>query len=410
VHITSGNLNRREGGWLTASVRIVMAMLIAFAALVASGSMATAKNTDPPKPPPGPPIEFSPIAGATPPPELDAYAWIIADAQSGEILAAKGSRHRLPQASTTKALTALTVIPHLDPNSTYVGRKQDAKADGSQVGIQPGASYTVMDLLHGLMLPSGNDAASALANANGGWDKTIAEMNAEAAKLGANDTVIRNPSGLDSDGHVSTALDEVTIFRAGLQLPLFRQLVGTRTAQFPGEMPAPGKKRESFAIANQDRLLMNRYPGIIGGKTGYTTNAGRTFVGAAERNGHTLLISIMRTEQHLDEAGAKLLDWGFANLGRVNPLGTLPQPGQSADETAQVAKSAQSGTSAGVGTPDTNPATGTAADTQVLAASVTNQSTSTSDLPWLMYALVAFLAVLIVASILRARVLIRKGK
>ena len=143
-----------------------MAMLIAFAALIASGSMATAKNTDPPKPPPGPPIEFSPIAGATPPPELDAYAWIIADAQSGEILAAKGSRHRLPQASTTKALTALTVIPHLDPNSTYVGRKQDAKADGSQVGIQPGASYTVMDLLHGLMLPSGNDAASALANAN----------------------------------------------------------------------------------------------------------------------------------------------------------------------------------------------------------------------------------------------------
>ena len=91
-------------------------------------------------------------------------------------------------------------------------------------------------------------------------------------------------------------------------------------------------------------------------------------------------------------------------------LAAQQPPGKSADETAQVAKSAQSGTSAGVGTPDTNPATGTAADTQVLAASVTNQSTSTSDLPWLMYALVAFLAVLIVASILRARVLIRKGK
>ena len=402
----SDNLDRYRSGWVSVSARILAALLIAIVALVAGGSMAAAKKNDPPKPPPGPPVEFSPLAGATPPPELDAYAWIIADAQSGEILAAKGSRHRLPQASTTKALTALTVIPHLDPNSTYVGRKQDAKADGSQVGIQPGASYTVMDLLHGLMLPSGNDAASALANANGGWDKTIAEMNAEAAKLGANDTVVHNPSGLDSPGHVSTALDEVTIFRAGLELPLFRQLVGTRTAKFPGEMPPPGKKRESFEIANQDRLLMKGYPGIIGGKTGYTTNAGRTFVGAADRNGHTLLISILRTEQHLDEAGAKLLDWGFTNLGRVNPLGNLPQPGQRADETARVASSGQ-------GTTSVNPAgsdTASPSDPQILAASVTSQTPSTSDLPWLMYALVGFLTVLIVASVIRARVLIKRGK
>lgn len=368
-------------------------LLLGLLGLLCGGSAASAKETAPPKPPPGPPVEYSALPGATPPPELGAFSWIIADADSGEVLAAKGARHRLPQASTTKALTALTVIPHLDPHSTYVARKKDANADGSRVGIEAGATYTIDDLLKGLMLPSGNDAASALANANGGWPKTIAQMNGEARRLGALDTAVQNPSGLDAPGHYSTPFDLVTIFRAGLELPLFRQLVGTKTAAFPGEMPKPGKKRATYPISNQDRLLMKGYPGIIGGKTGYTTNAGRTFVGAATRHGHTLLIAIMRTEQHLDEAGAKLLDWGFANVGKVNSLDTLPEPGQELPANN-----------------DSSPAAGDTGGAAPVSATVASQESPTSDLPWLIIALSVFLAVLAAAAILRARAVIRQNK
>ncbi len=367
------------------AVRVGFTLVLALCLVMFGGSLASAKEIAPPKPPPGPPVEYSPLPGSTPPPELDAFAWVIADADSGEVLAAKGARYRLPQASTTKVLTALTVIPHLDPNTTYVGAKKDTNADGSRVGIKQDATYTINDLLLGLMLPSGNDAASALANANGGWPKTLAQMNGEARRLGAVDTAVQNPSGLDAPGHYSTAFDLVTIFRAGLALPLFRQLVGTRTATFPGKMPKPGKQRSAYPISNQDRLLQTGYPGIIGGKTGYTANAGRTFVGAATRNGQTLLIAIMRTGQHLDEAGAKLLDWGFTNAKAVSPLATLPEPGDA-------------------------PATGAGPATAPISATVVSQGSSTADLPWLLIALAVFLCVLLVAASIRARSVINLRK
>ncbi|MFA7265656.1 MAG: hypothetical protein WC054_05025 [Candidatus Nanopelagicales bacterium] len=373
--------------------RTIQALLITLVLLLITSGTALAAPTDPPKPPPGPPVEVSALPGSTPPPELDAFAWAIADADTGEVLAAKGCQHRLPQASTTKALTALTVIPHLDPSATYVATKKDANAEGSRVGIEAGATYTINDLLLGLMLPSGNDAASALANANGGWQTTLAQMNGEARRLGAMNTVVHNPSGLDTPGHHSTACDLMTIFRAGLELPLFRKLVGTKTANFPGEMPKPGKKRSAYPISNQDRLLQQNYPGIIGGKTGYTTNAGRTFVGAAQRNGHTLLIAILRTQQYLDEAGEKLLNWGFANVGKVTALTTLPEPGdvdpgQTAETENAVAK----------------------VETAPVSATVASSQASTADLPWLLIALAVFLTVLAAAAILRARAVLRTPK
>ncbi len=390
-------------------MRVLLVLLLAFATLVAGGSLAHGKESAPPKPPPGPPVEFSGHPGSTAPPEIEAFAWVVADAASGEVLAAKGPHHRLPQASTTKALTALTVLPHLNTNATYVATMQDEKAEGSQVGIKAGSTYTIHQLLLGLMLPSGNDAASALANANGGWPKTVAEMNGEAARVGARDTAVKNPSGLDANGHHSTAFDLVTIFREGLKLPLFRELIGTKKAAFPGEMPKPGKKREAYEIANQDRLLQQGYPGIIGGKTGYTTNAGRTFVGAASRNGHTLLIAIMRTEQHLDEAAAKLLNWGFANVGKVNPVATLPVAGEATSEPAPAPNPAA--TPAPVPAVNPTPAAAPDAAAAPVAASVSNQpGSSSTDLPWLLIALTVFLGVLIVASVWRARSLIKQGK
>ena len=113
-------------------------------------------------------------AGATATPKVAAGSWLVADATTGTILAAKNAHGRFMPASTLKTLTALTLLPRLDKSAVYVGRPQDTSVEGTRVGIVAGATYTVDQLFYGLFLASGNDAASALANAGGGWAKTVA--------------------------------------------------------------------------------------------------------------------------------------------------------------------------------------------------------------------------------------------
>ncbi|NQU36802.1 MAG: D-alanyl-D-alanine carboxypeptidase [Actinobacteria bacterium] len=374
---------------------------------------AQAADPSPSPTPIGPPVQVSGQPGFTPPPDIEAFSWVIADARSGKVLAAKGADVQLPMASTLKSLTALTVIPRLDPESIYTATKKDEKVEGSHVGIVAGGTYTVDQLLTGLMLPSGNDAANALANANGGLPKTIREMNAEAARLGAVSTRAKNPSGLDARGQVSTATDLVTIFRAGLAVASFRKYIGMKSANFPGKVPKPGKKRKSFKIYNQDRLLMTNYPGIIGGKTGYTTRAGRTFVGAASRGGTTLVFAFMRTGMGTEEAGQELLDWGFANAGLLNPLSTLPKPSPVTGAPVQVA-------AAKAGARATDPAQPgktsgdrqTKADAGILTADPVGASGQSNSvvLPWLNVALASFLFLLVVAVVTRLTLLLRARK
>jgi D-alanyl-D-alanine carboxypeptidase (penicillin-binding protein 5/6) len=156
-------------------------------------------------------------------------------------------------------------------------------------------------------------------------------------------------------------------------------------------MPKPGKARQTYEIYNLDRLLQQDYPGMVGGKTGYTTNAGRTFVGAAKQGDRTLIISIMRTTQFLDKAGRKLLNWGFANASAITPLGELP----TADSPS---------------TP--RPTTDNRHDTASvpIAAAVVGATTSTVDLPWLALALTVFLTLLVVAVLLRIRQVMRRTR
>lgn len=254
-------------------------------------------------------------------PDVWAKTWIIADAQSGAILAAKRAHKKRAPASTIKMLTALTVLPKLPLDSTYVARKRAVKMYGSRVGLIAGRSYTVEALMNAMMLPSANDAAVALAQANGGVRRTVAEMNAVAAQLNARDTVAKNPSGLDSPGMVSTAYDLAVIARAGLQQPTFSAFAKRTKAQFP----IKGKNKTRM-IYTTNRLLLRNYPGAIGVKTGYTSNAGRTFVGAAERDGRTLIVALMGINERSEVAAQKLLDWGFRHGARVNPVGSLPAP------------------------------------------------------------------------------------
>lgn len=260
--------------------------------------------------------------GAEPLPKLAAGSWLLADLETGEVLAAKNPHGRLRPASTLKILTALTVLPQLDPAATYVAQWEDANAEGSRVGVVPDASYSVHNLLEALFLVSGNDAAHALANAAGGVEPTVAAMNRTARELGALDTTAKNPSGLDAPGQLSSAYDLAVISRAAMAREDFRAYAATVKSEFPGKMPRAGKARKTFEIYTQDRLLLN-YRGAIGVKTGWTTKARGTFVGAATRGGRTLVATVLNTDFEAWKESAALLTWGFRNAASVRPVGSL---------------------------------------------------------------------------------------
>ncbi|HVQ87076.1 MAG TPA: D-alanyl-D-alanine carboxypeptidase [Actinomycetes bacterium] len=266
------------------------------------------------------------VDGPTPPKVL-AKSWLIADAETGDVLAAKNPHLRLKPASTLKTLTAVTLLPLLNKHDEYKVQWEDAAVEGSAVGIVPGATYTIDDLFYGMLLPSGNDAAHALANAAGGMNRTVGLMNQEAQTLHASDTTVRNPSGLDAGHQFTSAFDLAIFARAGLQRDDFRRYVGTISTAFPAEMPKkPGDKRKTYQIYNQNPLLLDGYRGAVGVKTGYTTMAGRTFVGAAERGGRTLIVSIMGIAEPTDMAAERLLSWGFDKADRLEPVSSLLAP------------------------------------------------------------------------------------
>ena len=282
------------------------------------------------------------VDSPAPLPEVTAEGWVLADLETGEILAAANAHSVLRPASTLKVLTALAVLPELEPDETYVAQWEDANAEGSRVGVVPDATYTVRNLLEALFLVSGNDAASALANAAGGVDATVTRMNQIAKELGALDTYAVNPSGLDAPRQRTSAYDLALIARAALARADVRAYATTVKAQFPGKMAKPGQQRRTFEIHTQNKLLLN-YPGAIGLKTGWTTKARGTFIGAATRGDRTLVATVMRTEGDPWREAQKLLRWGFRNaeaaqpvgaLGAVEPVAGVPAVNSDEDNTA----------------------------------------------------------------------------
>jgi len=193
-----------------------------------------------------------------------------------------------------------------------------------------------------LMMGSGNDVANALARANGGYDKTVDEMNATAEELNAMDTRAATISGLDGAGQMTSAYDLALIARNAMAHPGFAELIGTQYSQVPGWGPNAG-----FGIANDNKLLFN-YPGAIGGKTGFTDDAGNTYVGLAERDGRRLVVTMLGGSQEPRRQwmqAASLLDWGFALDTSAAPVGQLVEPGTT-------------GTAGPAATPSPTPATG----------------------------------------------------
>jgi len=253
-------------------------------------------------------------------PELTAESWVLADLDTGAVLAAKAPHARHRPASTLKVLTALVAIRELDPDAVVVATAEDQAIEGSRAGIGAGGHYTVRQLLAGLLLNSGNDTAHALARAMGGTEATLAAMTQLARDLGALDTRPATPSGLDGPGQSSSAYDLALLFRAALREPLFAETTGTRSIAFPGYGGRPG-----FELYNSSKVLA-RYDGAIGGKTGYTEAARHTLVAAAEKDGRRLVVALMRGEQspvRMWKQGTSLLDWGFELPATTPAVGTL---------------------------------------------------------------------------------------
>ena len=270
-----------------------------------------------------PGVQVSANSTAPAPPPIKARTWILADATTGEVLAAKRAHKPRPPASTLKTLTTLTLLPKLPLASTTVASAKAANIYGAKAGLEAGQTYTIENLFYGMMLPSGNDAAIAIAEANGGIKPTVAAMNAVAQQLQANDTHAKSPNGLDTPGQTSSAYDLALIARAGLARPDFATIVSTKKYNFPGKNSKGGGVHP---IYNLNQMLTSGFKGALGVKTGFTTNAGRTFVGAAHRKGHTLIFVGMGIKESSKGAAESALTWGFKNLKNLKPVGTLVAP------------------------------------------------------------------------------------
>ncbi|MEV5974020.1 serine hydrolase [Streptomyces sp. NPDC051921] len=272
--------------------------------------------------------QVQPLRGAPEVPSVSALSWVVADAATGEVLAARNAHRKLPPASTLKTLFALTALPHHEPGERHTVADAELTGIGegsSLVGVKEGYTYKVSDLWNGVFLSSGNDAVHVLASMSGGWESMTRQMQEKARSLGARDTHVVSPDGYDAPGQVSSAFDLAVFGRAGLQDPAFVRYCSTRYADFPAGS-------WSYGIANTNRLLtgadgVERYPGLIGVKNGYTSNAGNTLVVAAERGGRTLVVSVMNPQWGgglaVYEEARELLDWGFEASGRIQAVGSL---------------------------------------------------------------------------------------
>lgn len=232
--------------------------------------------------------------------DVSATAAILMDADSGEVLFEKNADRQMLIASTTKIMTALVVLDYGGLNRV-VTVKQSHMVEGSSMYLKPGEQITVEELLYGLLLCSGNDAALVLADYCGGVTEFVAKMNEKAQQLGMVNSSFANPNGLDDEAHYSTAHDMAILASYAAKNATFMRLCSTRSVTINGR------------IMNNHNRLLREVDGCIGMKTGFTKAAGRTLVSCAQRDGHRLVaVTLQDGNDWADHAA--LYDYGFAQL------------------------------------------------------------------------------------------------
>jgi D-alanyl-D-alanine carboxypeptidase len=237
--------------------------------------------------------------------EVDSSAAVVIDEASGEILYAQNAREAMAPASLTKIATAILAIEGTDLEAWVDSDVDSRNMPGSSLmGLRPGDCFQMRDLVHGLMLRSGNDAALAIGRYQAGTDAAfVNQMNTLLRRLDLTDSNFENPHGLDANRHLASAYDLAMLARYGMQLPEFRDTVGASVWTANGN--------RTLTLYNINGFL-SRYEDADGIKTGYTDDAGRTFVGSAMRNGHRVYVVLLDSTNRYRQA-AELLDWAFDN-------------------------------------------------------------------------------------------------
>lgn len=247
---------------------------------------------------------------------VNAKEYILVDSESGVVLAQNGKNTKVPIASTTKIMTAIVALENYKLDEVATISSAATSQVPSVAHLRIGEKITIENLLNCLLIPSGNDAAYAIAEHMNNSDETgiskfVEKMNEKAKELGMDNTHYEDPAGLDSNGY-STVYDLYIITKYALRNDKFREIV----------------KRDSYVAKNttgtishslkqSNRLITDSYMGAIGVKTGFTPEAGHCLVGAATRDGHTLISVVLNTYYTTPDASAieskRLLDWGFQN-------------------------------------------------------------------------------------------------
>ncbi|MCR5610816.1 MAG: D-alanyl-D-alanine carboxypeptidase [Clostridiales bacterium] len=268
-------MNRK---WIRASLALIIAFCMIYMTIAAKGAPMIATN---------------------------ASAMAVIECETGQILACDNPDDRLPMASTTKIMTALVVLENCADSEIVEITKESVGIEGSSIYLSLGEKMTVKDLLYGLMLASGNDAAVALAvHVSGTVDGFVALMNKKAEEIGLKKTHFITPNGLHNDKHLTTAYELCLITREALKIPEFKEIVSTKYYT-----TSSGDKVRTFK--NKNSLLWS-YNGAFGVKTGYTSAAGRCLVFGAERDGMTVVGAVLNCRP-MFETAAKLLDRAFSD-------------------------------------------------------------------------------------------------
>ena len=270
--------------------------------------------------------------------QAEARSSILVEAKTGRVLYEENAHEPLPMASTTKIMTALLALERGSLTDPVTAGPNAYGVPGTSLYLELGETLSLEEMLYGLLLASGNDAAVAIAEHIGGTAEEFCRMMTErAAQLGCEDTVFATPHGLPAEGHHTTAWDLALIARQAMALPAFREIVSTQRASLPWA------GHESSRVLTNKNKLLSSYPGAIGVKTGYTRAAGRCLVFAAERDGLELIGVVLNCPDWFEEAAA-LLDRGFENWQMVTFLSageaarTVPVTGGMKDAVQAVAQ------------------------------------------------------------------------
>lgn len=253
-------------------------------------------------------------------PNVDSEGAVLMDAATGKLLYSKNPNESLAPASTTKVMTALVVLENADLNAKVTIGKNPPAVDGTRLGLIEGEVFTVNDLLHAMLLLSGNDCAVALAEYVGGSVEGFAEMmNKKAKEIGANNSHFTNPSGLYDENHKTTPYDLALITREAAKTPHYLEISQAAVYEFPPSNINGEKKWADNKNSLIRKNSMYYYPYALTGKTGYTIDAKHSYTSVAEKDGQRLIATFMRSDiKNSFFLNAKdLYEYGFNNFSLV---------------------------------------------------------------------------------------------